>query len=135
MYTAENLQNTIDELQKKIDKYEQALFRVFNSEKGLEGQDTFIKYLTDSVEFYRTRQVRQTGLMDNMVAQDLLAELPHLGTLAPETIKRACCEVQSKDAVRPPDEFVETEEYEETEEPEPEPEPDATTERDLLEDL
>ena len=69
--TFQDLKQNAEEIQKKLDKYEQTLFRIYNSEKGDVGQESFVKYLTDSIEFYRVRQSRLTGLMDSIIGQSL----------------------------------------------------------------
>ena len=63
----QDLKQNAEDVQKKLDKYEQTLFRIYNSEKGNAGQESFVQYLTDSIDFYRARQSRLLGLMDNII--------------------------------------------------------------------
>ena len=68
----QHLRQNIEDIQKKLDKHEQTLFRIYNSEKGEAGQEEFVKYLTNSIYFYRARQSKLSNIADHALAQQVI---------------------------------------------------------------
>ena len=69
--TFQDLQQKADDIQKKLDKYEQNLLKLYNSEKGAESQETFAKYLMESISFYRQRYTKITHIIDCIVTRSI----------------------------------------------------------------